>query len=252
MDGSQYLTQAIYTKAKRALGRARARFLGHVARQNLRSTFTDIYDRNAWGGVRSASGTGSDVEQTTVIRGALAELIRRLNIRSILDAPCGDFYWMKECNLEVERYFGIDIVPQIVAKNREHYGREGVVFICGDITRERLPQVDLIFCRDCLVHLSFGRAKAAISNFVRSKSKYLLTTTFPGANPNQNIISGSWRPLDLQLPPFSFPEPLILINESCSEGNGRYSNKSLGLWSLEQINRKWIRRIESWITMKVA
>ncbi len=245
MDRSQYLKQTIYTKAKRVLGRAQARFLLHVARQNLRSTFTDIYTHNGWGGVKSTSGTGSDLEQTAVIRRELPELVRRLNIRSILDAPCGDFYWMKECNLEVERYFGIDIVPQIIAKNREHYGREGLVFICGDIARDSLPQVDLILCRDCLVHLSFSKAKAAISNFVRSKSKYLLTTTFPGTTRNENIFSGGWRPLDLQLPPFSFPEPLILINENCSEGNGGYSNKSVGLWSLGQINRNWIRRLKS-------
>jgi SAM-dependent methyltransferase len=233
---SQRLPQVIYGKVRRVARKTGARLLVSVRRRNLRSTFVNIYKQNSWGGTISVSGTGSDLQQTAVVRQLLPELVQQLNVRSILDAPCGDFYWLNKCSLGVAKYYGIDIVPDIIATNRKQYGREGMVFICGDLTRNSLPQVDLILCRDCLVHLSFKKAKIIIANFVRSKSRYLLTTTFPGTTSNKDIISGEWRPLDLQLAPFNFPEPLMLIAENCSELNGRYSNKSLGLWSLEQIN----------------
>ena len=41
----------------------------------------------------------------------------------------------------------------------------------------------MILCRDCLVHLTFDDARAALQNLRRSGSKYLLTTTFTDPHP---------------------------------------------------------------------
>ncbi|MGH8131321.1 MAG: hypothetical protein ACRES3_10755 [Steroidobacteraceae bacterium] len=49
---------------------------------------------------------------------------------------------------------------------------------------------------------------------------------------NERIVAGEWRPLNLQPPPFGLPPPLRLINENCTEGNGAYRDKALGLWDL--------------------
>ena len=50
-------------------------------------------------------------------------------------------------------------------------------------------------------------------------------------------LSGNdfWRPLNLELSPFDFPKPLKIINEKCTEYNGIYADKSLGLWLLDDI-----------------
>ncbi|HEX8999730.1 MAG TPA: class I SAM-dependent methyltransferase, partial [Blastocatellia bacterium] len=78
-------------------------------------------------------------------------------------------------------------------------------------------------------------AIAALRNFKRSKSEYLLTTTFPKTEVNEDILTGEWRPLNLQRAPFNFPEPLRLINERCTEEGDRYADKSLGLWRLSDL-----------------
>jgi hypothetical protein len=59
------------------------------------------------------------------------------------------------------------------------------------------------------------------------------------------LSSGSlriaWRPLNLQAAPFHFPDPLALIDEKCTEDDGVYADKQLGLWSLSDIPvRKYI------------
>jgi hypothetical protein len=46
---------------------------------------------------------------------------------------------------------------------------------------------------------------------------------------------GKWRPLNMQLPPFNFPNPICIINEKCTEGEGEFKDKSLGLWRLKDI-----------------
>jgi hypothetical protein len=69
-----------------------------------------------------------------------------------------------------------------------------------------------------------------LRNFRRSGARWLLTTTFPGRDINHDTAMGRWRTLNLELPPFGFPPPGELIVERCSERNGLYRDKSLGLW----------------------
>ena len=86
------------------------------------------------------------------------------------------------------------------------------------------------------MHLNFADVKKVLNNFKRSGSRYLLTTTFPGHNVNRDLVGKDiWRTLNLQVAPFNLPAPLRLINEMCSEGNGAYVDKSLGLWRLSDI-----------------
>lgn len=197
--------------------------------------FDSIYQSNGWNGGESVSGQGSDLSQTAVIRREIPVLLKEIHAGSLLDAPCGDFFWMKETELGIGEYIGVDIVPELIASNNEQYGGSGRRFIVADIANDDLPAVDVILCRDCLVHLSFQHATAAIANLKRSGSTYLLSTTFPAVASNADIKTGEWRPLNLQFAPFRFPEPVKLINEECTEVGGKYADKSLGLWRLDTI-----------------
>jgi len=49
---------------------------------------------------------------------------------------------------------------------------------------------------------------------------------------NAEAATGDWRPLNLERPPFNLPPPLVLVNEQCTEAQGRYADKSLGVWRL--------------------
>jgi hypothetical protein len=112
--------------------------------------FTRIYQKNSWGHPESVSGSGSDSTQTRIIRRELAALIKELNIRTLLDAPCGDYYWMKEVERPLTKYIGVDIVPELIESNQRMYGSSTTTFTVTDIAEDELPKVDLIFCRDCL------------------------------------------------------------------------------------------------------
>ncbi len=201
-----------------------------------KTKFNEIYAKNGFGGNESVSGPGSSLEQTHVIRNEIPKLIKELNAKTILDAPCGDLNWIKHVNLGVEKYIGIDIVPDMIAYNQKMYKNNYREFRVLDITKDKIPCVDIILCRDCFVHLSNKGIIRAIKGFKKSGSRYLLTTIFPSHQENVDMITGrGWRPINLTLPPFSFPPPLKLTREECSEQDGNYADKSLGLWELSAI-----------------
>jgi SAM-dependent methyltransferase len=210
----------------------RQRIFGHSTQQ----IFSKMYHRNSWANPESVSGDGSDLNQTRIVREELATLIKQRAIETLLDAPCGDYYWMKTLAAKLVRYIGADIVPELVEANQRAYGGATVSFVHLDICRDELPRVDLILCRDCLVHLPLDAAVDALRNFKKSGSKFLLTTTYPGVvTRNRHLfITGNWRPLDMTLAPFSLPEPVQTINEGCTEKDD-YEEKSLGLWELAQV-----------------
>jgi SAM-dependent methyltransferase len=198
--------------------------------------FGDIFRSNGWDGVQSVSGTGSDPGQTATLIRELPGLFRAWGTQSVLDVPCGDFHWMKHVDLTRIRYLGGDVVPELIERNRA-YETNGIAFRRLDLLSDELPAVDLVVCRDCLVHFSHRDVRRALANLCRSGARYLLTTTFPKHRWNRDIVTGRWRPWNLERRPFCLPAPLQLLVEGCTEKGGKFRDKSLGLWRLEDIGR---------------
>ena len=223
----------------------------------LSQKFSEAFETNIWGGLSSRSGPGSTLDQTRIIIAELPRLLRRLQIKTMLDIPCGDFFWMKEIRTELEAvlsgYTGGDIVPRLINQNRERYQTPKISFEVLNFVQDDLPKSDLILTRDCLIHLSFNRIADGLLNAQRSGSTYLLASTYTKPRPNLDIeedVSLLGRAINLCASPFSFPEPMLLINEGCTEQEGQYNDKSLGLWLLQdlQISRLHtrIRTRASW------
>lgn len=206
-----------------------------LKRRSPDQVFTDFFAGNKWRGTDSVSGRGSDLQQTRVVARELPVILRDLGVRSVLDIPCGDYHWMQHVGLDGVTYIGADIVAGLIDENARRYNREGVSFRKLDLMKDQLPAVDLIFCRDCLVHLAEQDIFSALRNVCDSGSTFLLTTTFPERSRNPNIATGQWRPLNLQAQPFGFPAPLLLLNEECTQDRGRFKDKSLGLWRVSDI-----------------
>lgn len=203
----------------------------------LKEIFDRIFRENTWGNADSRSGDGGSTSQTTTIRAVLPEILQNTQAKSILDLPCGDFHWMQTVYLDAQ-YIGADIVPELIDQNKAKFGSDTRQFILHDITQRRPPAVDLILCRDLLVHFSFQDLRKAYDNIRSSGSQYLLTTTFPTRRENVDIKTGEWRPLNLSLKPFNFPAAIRVINENCTEWDGYWADKSLGLWRITDLPEK--------------
>lgn len=75
-------------------------------RRIVAKRFEHIYKHNAWVGISSVSGRGSDFDQAETIIMELPLLFEEFHVTSILDIPCGDFNWMRKINLKNYRYTG--------------------------------------------------------------------------------------------------------------------------------------------------
>jgi SAM-dependent methyltransferase len=207
----------------------RAQFAG----LNLKQRFQRIHDTNLWGAEASVSGLGSEIDATAELRAELPALLRRLEVTSLLDAPCGDGGWIARTDLGV-RVTGLDIVPDLIAALRERAGRGEIAgdYRLADITADPLPRCDAVLCRDCLVHFSFANIERAVENFRRSGARWLITTTFPDWQENRDCEDGDWRALNFERAPFLWGAPTELLNENCTEAGGGWRDKSLGVWRL--------------------
>ena len=196
----------------------------------LRERFDYIYDHSLWtpdDPRTPLSGSGSSLKATTVLRTELPRLLDSVNAASILDVGCGDFTWMSEIDLR-QRYMGVDVVESIIKENQRRYPDRS--FACIDATVEKLPDADVVVCREVLFHLSFTDARLLLANVVRSSAGYLLMTSDRSTALNADIVSGDFRPLNLQRRPFRFPAPIATINDAHVQP-GRF----LGLWSIVDI-----------------
>ena len=214
----------------------------------MENIFHQIYRENIWSDPSIRSGTGSNLAQTQRIRVVLPEILEKYGVKSSVDIPCGDFFWMKEIRPTLDRiltsYIGGDIVEELVKANTALYSNDKFQFDCLDIQHSPLPMVDLLYCRDCLAHFSYGDILAAIHNIKNSRSKYLSTTTFPGRR-NRDIVTGAWFPIKLEKCPFSFPKPLMRIEKECMEYDRAYIEKAMALWEIDKISTSRFRFILS-------
>jgi hypothetical protein len=206
--------------------------------------FTCIYKTNAWGDPESASGPGSSLGQTKILRAEFPKMLKKFGIQTLLDAPCGDFNWMNAIKdeLSLNLYIGVDIVPDIIRSNITKHGANGKrIFMHKNIIEDELPQADAVICRDCLTHMPYSDIWAALKNFKKSGIKYLLISTYPNRSTNIDLRIEHlfnllrYRPLNFQREPFNFPAPLWIINEGNTEGNGNIADKSLALWRIEDL-----------------
>lgn len=236
-DGPSLIARAVHA-LQRPFRKARyKRFkarLGDGA--DAEAKFSEIYADNLWNDAESRSGPGSTMAYTASVRAALRRLLAERKVGVFLDAPCGDFHWMRAVPLPADtRYIGGDIVPALAAALQEKYGDARHAFQALDITRGPLPDADLWMCRDCFFHLSFADIARALNQLSASRIPLVLLTTHivqPGAPfANRDIVTGDARPIDLRSTPFDFPEPL----ERFDDWIAPFAPREMGLWRREDL-----------------
>lgn len=212
------------------------------------SVFLKIYQDQAWHSTESVSGWGSELRNTQRIIRELPGLLQRHGITSLLDIPCGDFNWMQHVDLGNTRYIGADIVGELVAANQQQFTTSLRSFQHLNLLEDTLPNVDMVFCRDCLFHFSHADVFRALRQICTTSARFLLTTTFTywSYPRNANIATGQWTPINLEMPPFSLPAPRALLIEGSNEnidygpqiGNMPQYDRSLGLWDMRDVRQR--------------
>ena len=177
---------------------------------------------------KTVSGAGSSLMHTGALISELPILFERFNIQTLLDAPCGDLFWISCINFGSIFYHGVDIQERVIDRNIKKF--PGKAFTCLDITEDTLPKADMIFSRDGLVHFSKMHIDATLQNFRDSGAEYLIMTHFTNQREFVDIETGDWRPINFCLPPFNMEPPVVILNERYKDP--AFSDKSVALWRL--------------------
>jgi SAM-dependent methyltransferase len=192
------------------------------ARRGIQDVFREVYRRNEWGGVKGdfCSGSGSEPLQTAAYTEAVRAFVRQRDIKAVVDLGCGDYRVGRLLRTTGVRYVGVDIVPELIERNRKIFADEETQFECCDLLEDELPAGDVCLVRQVLQHMSnreIGRAVARLGRY----PYVLITEHLPAPDrlvqPNLDkphgadtrVVDGSGVFLDL--PPFSVPIDRIIL-----------------------------------------
>ena len=206
---------------------------------------TQDYATNAYGCSETPSGQCATLERTAELREHLPKLFQDLELTSLLDAGCGDWTWMSQVPLGSIQYIGADLVDDLLFKLQE-YSSETVSFQKLDIVEDPPVQADMWLCRDILCFYPYADIQCCLERFVESNSRYIAITSIDRVEPNRDSLKGYWRPLNLMLPPFSFPPP----EHSCPDGQQWFRKKHLMVFTREQI-QDWLSTTPLTATVEV-
>ena len=197
-----------------------------IKRSILRKiVFTSIFESKHWvqNGDRqpkeyiSISGHGSNIntKQSNNLISSLLIFIEKYQINSLLDMPCGDFLWMREFLKKKSeiKYLGIDIVDEIIKKNKKKYENEKVKFASFDIinfyTEEKF---DLVFMRDFFIHINNSDIKKILINLQKMNIDYFAFENYD-IKKNEDVTIGRHRKINLKLDPFNLGEPMYYFKD---------------------------------------
>lgn len=166
----------------------------------MQKVFETIYAQNVWG---HGSGEGSLAIHVRPYVKFLEKFLARRCVASVVDFGCGDWQFSRAVRWHGVRYRGYDVVPDVIAANRQRYETRNISFHEIDLDFDALPPAELLIVKDVLQHWS----DQTILRFLPILSRYPLALITNCVNPSGRteivpIIDGGFRYLDVRLPPF--------------------------------------------------
>ena len=174
-----------------------------------------IYEIKLWGGKNYDFYSGEGSHRPEILNPYTDVLISFLRSfdkpLAICDLGCGDFNVGKVLVKHTEYYVAVDIVKELIERNKKKFKEPNLEFQCLDLSIDNLPFGDCALLRQVLQHLSNAEVHKILNNL--SAYKYvILTEHLPEGDfePNKDIISGQGirlkknSGLNVLAPPFNF------------------------------------------------
>tara|TARA_B110000091_G_scaffold204192_1_gene238579 strand:+ start:3679 stop:4356 length:678 start_codon:yes stop_codon:yes gene_type:complete len=153
-----------------------------------------VYAMKLWGDNKSDFYSGDGSHDPEIVKPYLDSVISFLTSFPkplvVCDFGCGDFNVGKEFVKYSQNYTAVDIVVDLINRNKEKFKAENLVFQCLDIAVDDLPQADCVLIRQVLQHLSNAEIQQIVLKL--NVFKYvILTEHLPEGEfvPNKEIIS---------------------------------------------------------------
>lgn len=164
--------------------------------------FTEIYDKNIWGG----SGGGSTPENTVEYRKLLQSFLMENEIKSVVDYGCGDWAFSRLIDWKGVWYVGVDCVDSVIKVNRKKYGTPYINF--HNISYP--DPADLLILKDVLQHWSNADIISFLAKQI-TRFKYILITNsnYQGSD-DEDIEAGQSRGLSAKFYPLKQFNPEII------------------------------------------
>ena len=201
-----------------------------------KTELSEFFFHGQWGrNGESISGPGSTVAYTEGFRYFLMGLLRHLDVKTFIDAPCGDFNWMQHVDLTGIQYLGFDIAEDIITENQEKFGSDTVSFAQADICEDSFPAADLMMVRDVLFHLPEKYIFQFFENFLMQDIPYLLTTSHHRRRNTDIPTPGGFRHLNLRKLPYRLPAPMAILPDYPRTPKGIKHSRDMLLYSKESL-----------------
>lgn len=160
-----------------------------------KAAMSQVYEMKLWGDNNTDfySGEGSHNPELVnpYIEVLVSFLMKFKNPLTVCDLGCGDFNIGKHLVKHTKKYIAVDIVPELIARNKEKFKEENLEFHTLDIAVDTLPAGDCAIIRQVLQHLSNAEVNSIVKKLTDFKY-VIITEHLPKGSfvSNKDIISG--------------------------------------------------------------
>ena len=180
-----------------------------------KDAMNQVYELNLWGTNNSDFYSGEGSHNPDIVNPYLDVLTSFLSSFKtpllVCDLGCGDFNIGNSLMRYAKEYVAVDIVENLIERNKEKFQAENLEFKCLDIAIDDLPIGECAIVRQVLQHLSNDEVQSVLGKL--TKFKYVILTEHIAEGkftPNKDIVSGQGirikkqSGLDILAAPFNF------------------------------------------------
>lgn len=190
--------------------------VSYASRVIHETVFSQIYANAVWGKNDQGegfSGGGSLLENCREYNRLLEKFMHEHNIKTVVDAGCGDWESTRYINWDGIEYFGFDVVKSVIDKNINRYSTSNIHFFHENLIAYDLPPADLLICKHVLQHLTNEDIKQFIPQLKKYKYCLITNEVYPTtlSSDNPDIKVGGGHKIDLRKAPF-FVQGEVIFN----------------------------------------